>query len=311
MIESFKGYSFCKAHSASYTQVSFESAYLRRHYPAEFMAAVLSNGGGFYSTSAYISECLRMKLKFYPIDINESEYKYEGFDDIIKIGFQAIKGLNRDGIKNVVEERNLKGEFKSLYDYLSRTRLSFSDNKLLNCLNAFKEICQYNTTQTYWLISQFYLNRRDPYQQVLFLQEEPEPPNFQEKIDLEQWMDHYELCGYLLNDHPFVLWEERIKAMNISYVPACEIKRYVGKVITVLGFPITQKTARTKNDEYMSFYSFEDQNTLYDVTLFPREYEKYRDEIVSKTPCLINGLVESEFDVETITLKWLKKVSVC
>src|SRR5262249_42320213 len=78
MIESFAGYSFCKPHSASYALVSFQSAYLRAHYPAEFMAAVISNGGGFYSTFAYLSEARRMGLKLLPPDINASALEYTG-----------------------------------------------------------------------------------------------------------------------------------------------------------------------------------------------------------------------------------------
>ena len=78
MIMSFAGYSFCKPHSASYAQVSFKSAYLRAHYPAEFIAAVISNQGGFYSTFAYLSEARRMGLTILPPDINASEWAYSG-----------------------------------------------------------------------------------------------------------------------------------------------------------------------------------------------------------------------------------------
>ena len=78
MILSFAGYSFCKPHSASYALVSFKSAYLRAHHPAEFMAAVVSNGGGYYSAFAYISECRRMGLKVLLPDVNESRREYTG-----------------------------------------------------------------------------------------------------------------------------------------------------------------------------------------------------------------------------------------
>ena len=78
MMMGFEGYSFCKPHSASYTLVAYKSAYLRAHYPAEFMAAVISNGGGYYSTFGYLSEARRMGLKILPPDINESEIKYTG-----------------------------------------------------------------------------------------------------------------------------------------------------------------------------------------------------------------------------------------
>ena len=80
MMMGFDGYSFCKPHSASYTLVAYKSAYLRAHYPAEFMASVISNGGGYYSTFGYLSEARRMGLRILPPDINESEIKYTGKD---------------------------------------------------------------------------------------------------------------------------------------------------------------------------------------------------------------------------------------
>src|SRR5207247_10716770 len=78
MILSCAGYSFCKPHSASYALVSFKSAWLRAHHPAEFMAAVISNGGGYYSTFAYISEARRMGLRVLLPDVNEREKAYKG-----------------------------------------------------------------------------------------------------------------------------------------------------------------------------------------------------------------------------------------
>ena len=87
MILSFSGYSFCKPHSASYALVSFKSAYLKSHYPAEFMAAVLSNGGGYYSTFAYVSECRRMGLEMRLPEINDSAKSYTGAD------IQVLEGL--------------------------------------------------------------------------------------------------------------------------------------------------------------------------------------------------------------------------
>ena len=86
---SFAGYSFCKPHSASYAQVSFKSAYLRAHYPAEFMAAVISNEGGFYSAFAYLSEARRMGLAILPPDVNASDWAYCGEGDRLRMRLDA------------------------------------------------------------------------------------------------------------------------------------------------------------------------------------------------------------------------------
>ena len=92
MMMGFDGYSFCKPHSASYTLVAYKSAYLRAHYPAEFMASVISNGGGYYSTFGYLSEARRMGLRILPPDINRSEIKYTGKEKEIRSRAHAVQG---------------------------------------------------------------------------------------------------------------------------------------------------------------------------------------------------------------------------
>src|SRR5439155_25875626 len=122
MIMSFAGYSFCKPHSASYAQVSFKCAYLRAHYPAEFMAAVISNEGGFYSAFAYLSEARRMGLAILPPDINASDWAYRGNGRTIRVGFMQVKTLTRDVVERLTEERARGGPFRSFQDFLRRVR---------------------------------------------------------------------------------------------------------------------------------------------------------------------------------------------
>src|SRR5205085_1853585 len=109
MIMSFAGYSFCKPHSASYAQVSFKCAYLRAHYPAEFIAAVISNQGGFYSAFAYLSEARRMGLRILPPDINDSAWAYRGHGRTIRMGLMQIKALSKALVDEVIDKRNAAG----------------------------------------------------------------------------------------------------------------------------------------------------------------------------------------------------------
>jgi len=89
MMMSFHGYSFCKPHSASYARVSFQAAYLKTHFPAQFMAAVLSNQGGFYSAFAYVSEARRLGLEILPPCVNQSEIQWQGRGQILRGGLMA------------------------------------------------------------------------------------------------------------------------------------------------------------------------------------------------------------------------------
>ncbi|HEY7615026.1 MAG TPA: DNA polymerase III subunit alpha [Gemmatimonadales bacterium] len=105
MIMSFAGYSFCKGHSASYIQVAQHSCYLRAHYPAEFMAAVLGNGGGFYHPFAYVAEAMRMGLTVHPPDVNASDFRCTGRGSEVRIGLQFVKGLSAEGAERILAAR--------------------------------------------------------------------------------------------------------------------------------------------------------------------------------------------------------------
>jgi error-prone DNA polymerase len=117
MIESFGGYSFCKPHSASYALVSYKSAYLKAHYPAEFMSAVISNGGGYYSTFAYISEARRLELQVLGPDVNASDIHYQGNDRTLRVGLMQLQGISREILETIVKERNQNGPFRSLDEW--------------------------------------------------------------------------------------------------------------------------------------------------------------------------------------------------
>src|ERR1041385_920983 len=106
MVLSFAGYSFCKGHSCSYIQVAQQSCYLRAHYPAEFFAGVLANGGGFYAPFAYVAEARRAGLTILPPDVNASDFRTTGRGREIRVGFQYVKGLSADAVERIVGARD-------------------------------------------------------------------------------------------------------------------------------------------------------------------------------------------------------------
>ena len=121
MMMSFDGYSFCKPHSASYARVSFQAAYLKVHHPAEFMAAVISNQGGFYSTFAYVSEARRMGLTIKPPDVRTSRFRWTGKGNTIQVGLMSIKGLSQKIMQRIIDEQE-KRPFDHMDDFLGRVR---------------------------------------------------------------------------------------------------------------------------------------------------------------------------------------------
>ena len=109
MILSFDGYSFCKAHSASYAQVSYRVAYLKRFYPLEFMTSVINNGGGFYGRQTYVDECRRMGFAVLPPDVNKSRVEYtaerlsapDAWQAALRVGLGQLKGVRQELVRSI------------------------------------------------------------------------------------------------------------------------------------------------------------------------------------------------------------------
>jgi DNA polymerase III alpha subunit len=179
MMMGFDGYSFCKPHSASYTLVAYKSAWLRAHYPAEFMAAVISNGGGYYGTFSYISEARRMGLEILPPHINLSRIQYTGKGRWIRMGFMQLKEISRETLEAVIRERSKHGPFESLANFLIRaeSRVHLQDVRILIKGGCFDPIAHgASRAQLVWQVLAFYHRKREPKNPGLFDAAAPAKP---------------------------------------------------------------------------------------------------------------------------------------
>lgn len=320
MILSFSGYSFCKPHSASYALVSYQAAYLRAHFPAEFMAAVISNQGGFYSTFAYISEAKRMGLRVLPVDINRSEREYIGHGRDIRIGFMQLKGFEEAAIEAILEERRAHGPFGSFEEFVRRTDLSPAMLEILIKAGAFDSLVGMEARPfLLWELEQKRLqDLRAPSSQhsrqaALFDDESGPAPDapaapprlrpFDLRGLLRQEMD---TLGFLVSRHPLTLYKPFLRGRRL--VPAKDLHRHVGRRVQVLGWYVTGKLVRTKHDDPMEFMSFEDTTAIYETTFFPQAYEKYCHLFTHLTPYILTGKVEEDFGAITLTVERVEKV---
>ncbi|HMS84722.1 MAG TPA: DNA polymerase III subunit alpha [Nitrospira sp.] len=294
MIMSFAGYSFCKPHSASYAQVSFKSAYLRAHYPAEFIAAVVSNQGGYYSPFAYLSEGRRMGLTILPPDINVSVWAYGGSGTTLRVGLMQIKGLQEDLAKRITAEREQHGPYRSLSDFLSRVKLDYAQAKLLikaGCLDSVSG--ELTRPALLWRIFAAQATKPPTYIPI------PMEYSAQKKL-------HHELAlfGFPLRCHPLDLFTEVLA--GISRILAKDLDQYVGQEVILIGWLLTEKIVSTKKGEPMEFMTLEDQTGMYDATLFPTTYRTYCHLLATNQAYVVTGLVEEHFSTVTVTVKTLQ-----
>jgi DNA polymerase-3 subunit alpha/error-prone DNA polymerase len=314
MMLSFDGYSFCKPHSASYAMVSFQSAYLRVHHPAEFMAAVLSNQGGYYRPHAYIAECRRMGLLTEGPDINASRGKYYGRGRRVIIGLMAVKGLSKSGAETVVAERERGGEFRSLGDFSRRVRLGRDDITALCPAGVFDGISGglSRTMQARELLkSNTGTKGKGQGQEELFVAEPPAgyPRNrttgilagSKKKINPDELWEEYNTLGFLRNVHPLALWKEKIAALK--RIKAIWLPQYVGSNVKLIGWPITQKEVWTKDGLTMSFLSFEDETGMYETVIFPQVYDKYHTLLFDQRPLIVYGKAVDDHGALTVEVR--------
>src|SRR6185295_10882654 len=200
MIMTFAGYSFCKPHSASYAQVSFKSAYLRAHYPAEFMAAVISNEGGYYSAFAYLSEARRMGLEIRPPDINASDWAYTGSGTAIRVGLMQVKTLQEDLVARIILERQTNGPYRSLHDVLDRVKPAMAQATFLIKAGCFDSIGG-ELTRPALLWRLFASQAAKP---PCYL---PIPPEYSRSQKLHH---ECELFGFPLSCHPLDLFKDTL-----------------------------------------------------------------------------------------------------
>jgi DNA polymerase-3 subunit alpha/error-prone DNA polymerase len=321
MMLSFDGYSFCKPHSASYAMVSFQSAYLRVYYPAEFMAGVLSNQGGYYRPGAYISECRRMRLEVEGPDINISRWQYYGSGRRVIVGLMAVKGLSRSGVESILKERERRGNFTSLSDFISRVRLGRDDIEALCPAGVFDTIAEglSRTLQARALLGAGLKNsgkkqqdlftgepkaiyRAGTYKTAMMVREEGKTVNVEDKL----WGE-YNALGFLRTLHPLALWKKEVLALK--RIKAIHIGKYVGCFIRLVGWPITQKEVWTKDGLTMSFLSLEDETSLYETVIFSKVYDKYFTLLFDQQPLLVYGVVCSEEGAITLEVRKIEVIS--
>ena len=339
MILSFAGYSFCKPHSASYAMVSFRSAWLRAHHPAEFMAAVISNQGGYYQTFAYVSEAKRMGIQVLPPDVNKSERHYTGRAREMRVGLMQLKGLRAETLEALLEERRQGGKFGSFTELRNRVSVPPADTELLVKSGACDSIAQNRTRSE--LLWELYLEEgagagenpagasaaraergrgqrpkgsspapapqpgRAPMPE-LFPPQHPETPKAKAYDHATQLRHELETLGFLISAHPLEPYEQAMQGRGV--LPARDLEMHVGRKVTILGWHVTSKLVHTKSDEPMEFVTFEDTTGLVDATFFPRTYERFCHLLTSTRPFLLTGRVEEEHGVSTLNVEHVERL---
>ena len=303
-MESFAGYSFNKAHSASFAVESYMSLYLKTFFPKEFMVAVIINEGGFYSTELYFLELLKAGGIIKAPCINQSEEMTCIKGNDVFVGFNRIKGLQSKLVESILDDRRSSGPYLHLQDFIERTNAGLKQLNTLISIGAFRFTGK-SKKRLLWEAN-FLQKKNQPalHTSPALFEDKPVEFDLPDLTDepLDDLYDEMEILGFPLSN-PFSLADDDPE----KYVKAKDLNKHIGKNVTILCYYIAHKQVPTKNDQEMFFGTFVDFDLEWvDSVHFPDAARKYplQDSGFYK----VVGKVVEDFGIYTVEVKRMDKI---
>ena len=316
LIEHFAGYGFNKSHSTAYALVAYQTAYLKAHYPAEFMAALMSSEiDKTDSLVEHVDDCSRMGIEVKPPDINQGEVSFTVVDGVIRFGLVAIKGAGEKAIRSVVREREKRGAYKSIFDFCERIDSGVVNRACVESLiktGAFDSLGArraqlMEALPTALAAGSTARQARACGQGLLFDgfdDETPEEAN-QALPDVPEWCDQerlgYEkaLLGLYLSSHPLAEHQNLLRIFRTHQVT--DVGELPGRTEIVLGGMITgrrvltQQRGRNANQRYARF-TFLDLSGSISAVMFADAFAEYSEKVVDDAICFVRAEVDTSRD---------------
>ncbi|MGE3318856.1 MAG: DNA polymerase III subunit alpha [Candidatus Berkiella sp.] len=304
LMEKFAGYGFNKSHSAAYALVSYQTAWLKAHYPSAFMAAVLSADMNHTDKIVtLIEECKQCQIKVLPPDINHSHFVFTvNQQDEIVYGLGAIKGVGEAAVHHIIEVRQ-SGAFSNLFEFCERVdskKVNKRVNEALIKSGAFDCFGQERALMMALLDSAVMsaeqqaknsvIGQNDLFQfneeRSLTVQAQSVKPwSPQEKLQGES-----ESLGMYFSGHPLLLVEHELQKMGVVNLGKVTLNKKEQKSL-IAGIVLSIKTMQTKNGERMAIIVFDDANERSEIAIFPQVYQSARELLVKDQLLIIDGLI--------------------
>ena len=315
--EAFAAYAFNKSHSTCYAWIAYQTAYLKAHYPAEYMAAVLSNNmNDIKQVTFFMEECKRMKLEVLGPDVNESFAKFSvNTQGAIRFGLAAIKGVGSTAVKTIIEERESNQHYNSIFDLAKRIDLRVANKKAFEGLayaGAFDSLDEYihraqyfNTDEKGLTFLEKALRFGNRYQenekstQISLFGEnsavqipEPEIPPCESWGTLEKLSKEKEVIGMYISGHPLDDFKYQIKHFTKDILlDFTNLEDKIGKEMTFAGIVSTAEHRVSKAGKGWAFFTVEDYQTAHEFRMFGEEYLKFQQYLKPNTFIYVKAFV--------------------
>ncbi|TVQ83221.1 MAG: DNA polymerase III subunit alpha, partial [Bacteroidetes bacterium] len=317
----FAEYGFNRSHSAAYSVVAYRTAYLKANYPAEYMAAVLTNNfSDIKKITIFMEECHRQNIPVLGPDVNESALNFVvNNKGEIRFGLGAIKGVGEGAVESIVEERNLNGPFKNIFDFMQRINLRSVNKKVLEALamagafDCFENVhrAQFfhteeegGTTFIDKLIryTNSVVSQKNASQMNLFgeaddnIIPDPEMPDCPKWDKLELLKKEKEITGMYISGHPldnFKIHIQNFCSHNISHLK--DLKKLKNKELSFAGVIVSSQHKYTKNGKPFGSFTIEDYNDSIQLVLFSEDYLKVKYFLEKDNFVYVKAVVQPRF----------------
>src|SRR5579884_980698 len=311
LMEQFAGYGFNKSHSAAYALLAFQTAYLKTHYPVEFMAALLtSQAGSTDEVVKYINECREMGIPVEPPDINFSDANFTPHGNAIRFGLSAVKNVGRTAIDSILQARKEVGKFSSIFEFCEKVDLRLLNKRVLESLIKSGAMDAFGTRAQLMAgldkaIERAQKTQRDAEmgQHGLFGVFESDMPQQEDRLpDVPDWDEHQrlaaekEILGFFITGHPMEKYRDKLLDLNaLDTAAICAMKQGTGKdEIKTAGIITGVRVVKSRKGDLYAQAVLEDMSGSVEAIVFPEAYRRLAEKLKMEVPVLVYGSVRVE-----------------
>jgi DNA polymerase-3 subunit alpha len=313
LLAKFAEYGFPKAHSAAYALLAYQTAYLKTHYPIEFMAALLTSvTGNTDDVVKYINECREMGVSVEPPDINVSDANFTPHGQAIRFGLAAVKNVGHNAIESIVAARIELGRFKSIYEFCEKVDLRLLNKRVLESLIKSGAMDSLGRRAQLMAVLDKAMDhaqkaQRDAEsgQHGLFgvFQQEDAHADADKLPDTPDWDEHTrlqaekEILGFFITGHPLDKYREKLEdlgALSTSDLAAMKTSTGKDEMLTTAGIITNLRVLKSKRGDFYAQAALEDLTGSIEMLVFPDAYKKLQEKVKMEVPVLVRGGVRIE-----------------
>jgi DNA polymerase III subunit alpha len=322
LMEEFAGYGFNKSHSCAYALLAYQTAYLKTHYPVEFMAALLtSETGSTEKVVKYINEARGMSIPILPPDVNESDLFFTPVGDSIRFGMAAIKNVGENTAKAIRDSRLAQGEFKSLFEFCERIESRYLNKRVFESLiksgamdslgpregmlasvddaiNAIQRAARARESGQHGLF--FGGGESEP--KVHFELREAAPWSEEERLSSE-----YAMLGFYVSGHPLEKYASRLQSLGALSLAEVEGQRN-GKEITVATLIVGSRPMRSRKGARWAIFTIQDMTGVQELLAFPESFARLENILKPGSPLLLKARVQIEESGTRLSLQEARRL---